>query len=184
MLNDVNIFVIDEEDISDDLDIAIRDGLVECFPPDVEYFSKQSFWHSRPKWRTLAKDHEGQIVGHVAMVVRDVLVGGKSAPVRVAGIQSVFVRSKMKGVGLSDKIMEKSMQRAYNDRIDTGLLFCIPKFEKTYSRMGWQKIDADVLMLDEQGSVIPIPGKNITMIYPLVKKDFPVGDINLAGLDW
>ena len=50
--------------------------------------------------------------------------------------------------------------------------------------MGWQKIDANVLMKDEQGNSVPIPGKNIAMIYPLKRKDFPSGDVDLDGLDW
>jgi len=36
MSGDIRIFFVDEKDIFDDLDIAIRDGLVECFPPDVD----------------------------------------------------------------------------------------------------------------------------------------------------
>ena len=184
MSDNIRIFVVDEKDISDDLDIAIRDSLVQCFPPDVEYFSKQSWWHSRPEWRTLAQDDKGQVVGHIAIVIRNVLVGKESEPVKVSGIQSVFVRPNLQGTGLSDKIMKQTMQVAYEQDIDAGFLFCVPKFEKTYSRMGWHKINADVLMHDEQGNVTPIPGKNIAMIYPLKRKDFPCGDVDLAGRDW
>lgn len=184
MADNINVLVIDEKDISDDLDIAIRHGLVECFPPDVEYFSKQSWWYSRPEWRVLATNNKGEIIGHIAVVIRDVLVGRDSEPVKVAGIQSVFVRPKLQGTGLSDKIMKKTMQVAYEQDIDAGFLFCVPKLEKIYCRMGWQKIDADVLMQDEQGNTVPIPGKNIVMIYPLKRKNFPPGDVDLAGLDW
>ena len=104
MTDGINEFVIDENDISDALDAAIRDGLIECFPPDVEYFTKQSWWHCKPQWRTLAQNDKGQIIGHIAVVIRDVLVGDESLPVKVAGIQSVFVCPKMQGTGLTDKI--------------------------------------------------------------------------------
>ena len=72
MIDNINVFVIKEKDISEKLDAAIRDGLIECFPPDEEYFSKQSFWHSRPAWRILAQDSTGKVVGHVAIVIRDI----------------------------------------------------------------------------------------------------------------
>lgn len=184
MTDSINECVIDEKDISNALDTVIRDGLVECFPHDVEYFSKQSWWHSRPQWRTLARNDKGQIIGHIAVVIRDVLVGDESLSIKVAGIQSVFVCPKMQGTGLSEKIMKKTMQTAYEQDIDTGLLHCVPKFEKTYRRMGWQKIDANVLMQDERGNTVPIPGKSIVMIYPLKRKDFPSGGVNLVGRDW
>ena len=82
------------------------------------------------------------------------------------------------------KIMKKTVQTASEQDIATGFLHCAPKFEKTYRRMGWQKIDANVLMQDERGNTVPIPCKNIVMIYPLKRKDFPAGDVNLAGRDW
>ena len=184
MLNDIKISVIDEKQISEDLDLAIRDGLVECFPPDVKCFSKQSWWHSRPQWRVLAQDKKGHIVGHIAIVVRNVLVGHKEATVKVAGIQSVFVCPEMQGTGLSDMIMKRAMQRADEQDIEAGFLFCVSRFEKTYSRMGWRKIDAGILMVNEQGQTVPILGKNIAMIYPLKRNDFPAGDVNLTGRDW
>ena len=112
------------------------------------------------------------------------MVGKESIPVKVAGIQSVFVHPGMQGTGLSDKIMEMSMKRADQQSLDAGFLFCVPELEKAYCRMGWQKINADVLMQDEQGNVVPIPGKNIAMIYPLKRKDFPAGNVDLAGQDW
>lgn len=184
MTDVVNEFVIDEKDISDALDTAIRDGLVECFPPDVEYFSKQSWWHSRPQWRTLAQNDKGQIIGHIAVVIREVMVGDESLPVKVAGIQSVFVCPKKQGTGLSDKIMQKTMRTAFEQDIAMGFLHCAPKFEKTYRRMGWQKIDANVLMQDERGNTVPLPGKSIAMIYPLKRKKILSGDVDLAGRDW
>ena len=184
MADAIKTFVVDEKDISDDLDIALRDGLVECFSLDVEYFSKQSWWHSRPQWRTLVQNDKGQVVGHIAIVVRDVAVGEDAESVKVAGIQSVFVRPQLQGTGLSDRIMKMSMLRADQQGLDAGFLFCIPELEKVYARMGWQKIDAEVLMQDEQDNTVPIPGKNIAMVYPLKRKDFPAGDVDLAGEDW
>jgi len=181
---DANLTVIDEQDISEELDIAIRDGLVECFPPDTEYFSRQSWWHSRPAWRVLAVGDDGKVIGHIAVVVRTVSVGPGRVPVRSAGIQSFFVRPEYRGKGLSDQMMAQAMAEAERRQLDAGLLFCVPKYEPVYRRMGWIRIDADVLMRDEEGKAVPIPGKSIAMVFPLNEKRFPTGAIDLKGPDW
>jgi GNAT superfamily N-acetyltransferase len=180
----VSLTVIDEKDISKELDIAIREGLVECFPPDTEYFSNQSWWHSRPAWRVIAVGDDGKVIGHIAVVVRTVSVGPGRVPVKSAGIQSVFVRLEHRGKGLSDKIMAQAMAEAERRQLDAGVLFCAPKYEHVYKRMGWIRINADVLMRKEQGRAVPIPGKNITMVFPLNEKEFPIGQIDLEGPDW
>jgi GNAT superfamily N-acetyltransferase len=181
---DANLTVIDERDISEELDIAIRDGLVECFPPDTEYFSRQSWWHTRPAWRVLAVGDDGQVIGHVAVVVRTVSVGPGRVPVRSAGIQSFFVRPEYRGRGLSDKIMAQAMAEAEQRQLDAGLLFCVPEYEPVYERMGWTRIDANFLMRNDEGKAVPIPGKNMAMVYPLNEKEFPIGEIDLEGPDW
>lgn len=186
---DANLTVIDEKDISEELDIAIREGLVECFPPDAEYFSRQSWWHARPAWRVLAVGDDGKVIGHIAVVVRTVSVGPGGVPVRSAGIQSVFVRPEHRGKGLSDQMMAQAIAEAKERQLDAGLLFCVPKYENVYRRMGWIKIDVRqtygrILMRNEEGKAMPIPGKNITMVYPLNVKRFPTGSIDLKGPDW
>jgi GNAT superfamily N-acetyltransferase len=181
---DANLTVIDEKDISEELDIAIREGLVECFRPDAEYFSRQSWWHSRPAWRVLAVGDGGKVIGHIAVVARTVSVGPGRVPVSSAGIQSVFVRPEYRGKGLSDQIMAQAMAEAERRQLDAGLLFCVPEYEPVYQRMGWVKIDANVLMRNEEGKAVPIPGKNITMVFPLNNKEFPIGKIDLEGPDW
>jgi hypothetical protein len=50
--------------------------------------------------------------------------------------------------------------------------------------MGWTRIDTDVLMRNKEGKAVPIPGKNIAMVYPLNEKEFPAGEIDLEGPDW
>ena len=77
-----------------------------------------------------------------------------------------------------------AMTEADGRGLDAGLLFCIDAVEAVYSRMGWQRIDSDVYLFDEGDGKMPIPSKNITMFYPLGKRQFPPGDIDLAGTDW
>jgi hypothetical protein len=50
--------------------------------------------------------------------------------------------------------------------------------------MGWDKLSTVVYRYDEKRGRIQIPAKNITMFFPLKVRQFPLGDIDLAGADW
>ena len=182
--NDLQLSIIREEDIPPDLDKAIRDLLVVCFPADREYYQRQSWWHCVPFYRVLGKDFRGSVVAHAAIVERTVNVGEDLSKVRVAGVQSFCVSQDHRGAGISNRIMSMAMEEASRLRFDAGLLFCTEELVAIYGRMGWRKLHSDVFMLDEEKGKVQIPAKNITMFYPLGKRQFPPGDIDLAGTDW
>ncbi len=182
--HDIRFSVINEDDISPDLDKAIRNLLVACFPADREYYGRQSWWHCVAAYRVLGRDISGSIVAHAAVVERTVNVGDDSSKVRVAGVQGFCVSQDCRGTGLSNRMMSTAMEEASGRRFDAGLLFCVDKVEAVYGRMGWRKLDSKVYMLDEEKGRTAIPAKNITMFYPIAKKQFPTGDIDLAGTDW
>ncbi len=181
---DINFSVVPEQEIHPDLDKAIRDILVACFPADREYYQRQSWWHCIPIYRVLGRDRSDSIVAHAGIVERTVNVGGDLSKVRVAGVQGFCVSPGYRGTGLSKRMMLRAMTEADERGFDAGLLFCIDAVKTVYSRMGWQRIDSDVYMLDDRKGKISIPSKNITMFYPLGKRQFPPGDIDLAGADW
>jgi GNAT superfamily N-acetyltransferase len=182
--NDISLCVVNEQDISVELDRSIRNTLVVCFPADRDYYSKQSWWYCIPIYRVLARDSKDVIVAHAAVVRRDVVVGESSLTVRVAGIQSFCILPNYRGTGLSDTMMSVVMQEAKRRSFNAGLLFCLPQLEPVYGRMGWSRLDAAVYMADDKENRKLIPAKNITMFYPLRIKQFPAGDIDLAGTDW
>ncbi|MCP4613282.1 MAG: GNAT family N-acetyltransferase [Planctomycetes bacterium] len=182
--NDISLFVIYEEDISPQQDRALREMLVVCFPPDIEYFRRQSFWHSPAVYRVIGKNDKGSIVAHTAIVEREVIVGPSSSKVRVAGIQSFCVLQDYRGMGLSNRMMSVVLEEGNKRGFDVGLLFCREQLEKVYSDMGWRKLDAAVYMNDDKNGKTLIPSRNMTMFYPLNSRQFPAGDIDLAGADW
>ena len=182
--HDTRFCVINEENISPDMDKAIRETLVVCFPSDREHFQRHSWWHCVPVFRVLGRDDRDSIVAHTAVVERSVTVGRNLSKVRVAGIQSFCVLPDYRGTGLSDRMMSITMEQANRRGFDTGLLFCLDRMETVYARMGWHKLDSEVYMRDDKEGKMPIPGKNITMFYPLGIRRFPPGDIDLAGTDW
>ena len=67
------------------------------------------------------------------------------------------------------------MKEASRCRFDAGLLFCTDEMEAIYGRMGWHKLNSDVFMLDKEKGKIKISTENITMFYPLGKRQFPPG---------
>ena len=176
--------VVQEADISRDLDAAIRACLVECFPDDKGAFTEQRWWHTRPAWTVIAEAPDAVVAGHLAMVERRVLVGPNGKPVDVAGVQSFAARAAWRATGLARRIMDMAVDEATRRGLDCGLLFCMPRLERLYTRMGWRKIDAAATMRDEQGRTRPIPGKNITMVRLLNVETFPQGDVDLGGADW
>jgi hypothetical protein len=182
--NDISLLIINEKDISPELDIAIREMLVVCFPADREYYQRQSWWHCVPIYRVLGKNAKGSIISHAAVVERTVLVGLQLTKVRVAGIQSFCVLQNYRSTGLSNKMVSIAMEEGGRRNFDAGLLFCRKPLEKIYSGMGWYKLNAAVYKEEEQKNKTLMSTSGITMFYPLTINQFPSGDIDLVGTDW
>ncbi|MCE5250277.1 GNAT family N-acetyltransferase [bacterium] len=181
----ITIKIIQNSAVSPDLDSLIRAGLVECYPKDSDHFSHQRAWHSEPSWIVCAFSPDGTVAAHVAIVEREVLVGGTKIPVRVAGPQGVFVRPPWRKMGLSNIIMETAREESCRQGLEAGLLFCRPELEtKVYGRMGWKKVNSAVFMSDDSGRTVPIDSKSIAMAIPIAIEQFPAGDIDLQGPDW
>ena len=179
------ISIIQNSDVSPELDSAIREGLAECYPEDRDFFSLCRSWHSEPEWIVYAFTSDGMVAGHTAIIERVVTVGQDTVPIKVAGIQSVFVRPPWRKTGLSGRIIEIVLKEARNRDLDAGLLFCLPVLgDKIYGDMGWRKLDAAVFMKDNSGGRVPLPSKNIAMTIPIIMGEFPTGDIDLCGHDW
>jgi predicted N-acetyltransferase YhbS len=178
----MQLSLIDESEMTAQLDQRIRDALCVCFPADREAFSQSRAWHgSAPAYSALLQDGD-QIVGHVGVVDRTISVGGTA--VRAAGVQNVFVLPNHRGKGLSARLMDDAMREAAVRRFSCGLLFCVPSLEPVYVRCGWRSLGFREVVRVENGRELPIPGKNITMFYPLHLVALPDGLIHLQGNDW
>ena len=183
--NDITIKIIKNREVSPDLDNDIREGLVECYPKDRELFSRQRAWHSTPEWIVCALTAEGKVAAYVAIVEREITVGEKSIPIKIAGPQGVFVRPPWRKTGLSDRIMETAMAEARSLGLDAGLLFSRKAVaDKVYSRMGWKEVKSNVLMEDSDRKKVSRPDHEVAMYLSLSVRQFPEGDINLNGPDF
>jgi hypothetical protein len=182
--NEITFAVYNNEDITENLDLMIRNILVECFPHNTDHYSHTRVWHSQPSWIVAGIAPDGTIASHCAIVERTISAGNPPLHINVAGIQGFSVSRKWRKKNVSDRMMEIAVSEAKHRELDTGLLFCLPVLKKLYGRMGWHAIDNPVFVRDEQGSILPLPEKNIAMIIPLNKNTFPDGGIDIMGQDW
>ena len=173
--------IIDEADVTAELDTEIRTMLFEAFPDGRVSFAQTRHWHgSAPEYNVLCRI-DGHIVGNTSIVVRDVVAGGQQ--VRIAGIQNLGVVPAQRGRNIGGAVLAVAMGEARRRGIPFGMLFCVPQLERFYGANGWRTIDLAVVM-QYQGQTCPIPGKNIGMVLKMTGRPFPAGDVDLRGADW
>jgi len=178
---DVRPKLVEEGDVTPDLDARIRELLCGSFPANAGVYSETRRWHGSAPAYSLYHEEGGRILAHVGMVVRDVRWGGRS--VRVAGIQNLSVHPSLRGEKLGHALVRAGMAEAARRGIPFGLLFCVPGLEAYYGAVGWARLDGPVTMVYE-GQTTPIPAKNIAMAVTLGDEPLPPGAIHLEGPDW
>jgi GNAT superfamily N-acetyltransferase len=179
---DFELETIDEADVGPELDEILRALLCECFPADMPAFARQRHWNGvAPEFTVLGRS-DGELAGQLAVVVREVLVGGHT--LRVAGVQSFAVRPRWRKSGLSGRLMARAMEKAAARGLPFGLLLCVPGLESFYARHGWRRTDRPVFCLDAQGQRVSLSPKNICMYRTLTGEPFPEGELDLCGRDW
>lgn len=172
----------DENDMPEDLDNDIREGLRKTFPEDDAYFAKQRGWKSSMPEYSIVAQGDDRLVGHAGVVKRDILAGNET--LTAGGIQNVFVIPEMKGSGLSGDLIRAATAEMARRGYDCGLLFCLPALEKVYAPMGWQHIAGRSIFIRQDGQRIPLVSDNIAMFFPLKTFTLPQGEIDLQGEDW
>jgi len=179
---ELNVDIIDEDKVTSDIDVAIRRLLCECFPADVDTFSVTRHWNGCAPAYSVVCTSGGVVLGHIGVVLREILCGG--VPMTVAGVGNVAVSPEKRGTGLSQRLESAAMQEAHRRRVSFAILFCVPQLERLYSSMGWTTHVASVVLQDAQGRPAAIPDKNIMMVKQLGPEPFPAGDVDLQGRDW
>ncbi len=173
---------IEEKEITPNVDAAIKHLLCECFPKDIGVFGKTRYWHGCAPQYSVVHMKDGNVLGHIGIVVREITCDGTS--VKVAGIQNMAVAVQMRGTGLSGMLISHAMDVAAAKDIKHGMLFCSYELERFYASQGWQARNARVNLTCGENTVADIE-KHIYMIKDLSSEIFPdCTVINLNGLDW
>ena len=178
----MQLILIEEADMWPQMDAEIRAGLCLCFPADADIYAHTRAWHGAvPAYSVLWED-AGRVAAHVGVVDRTITVSG--APLRVAGVESVFVRPERQGQGLSRPLLIAAMEEAARRAFDLGLLFCLPTLGGLYASCDWRTLAPRPIIRVEDGHELPLPAKNIALFHPLRVTVFPAGPIHLGGNDW
>lgn len=135
-------------------------------------------WRSKDLHFVLYDDQKP--VSHVGVLKHEISVGGDS--VTVGGIGGVVTVPEAQKKGVAQHLVEHAtsfLGRAW--AVDAGLLFCLPKMESYYARLGWQTLEAPVTIEQPAGRIIsPLP----VMILPIRMTRWPTGDVDLQSLPW
>lgn len=173
---------IDEPDMTQPLDEAIRRFLCVCFPNDAEAFSRSRHWHeSSPAYSLIHRDRNA-IVSHTGVVVREIKCA--DTLITVAGIENFCVAPKLRGTGLSRHLMAAALDETRRRGIEFGLLFCLPALERLHASLGWIVTDQPVTTTDRTGRPQSLPAGCIAMFIELSRRPFPIGPVDLQGADW
>lgn len=175
--------IINESQIDDELDTAIRKSLCICFPWHEHLYEDLRPWHGiAPLFTALIKKNN-EIIAHTAIV--DIQIKIDDRFFHVAGPQNVFVIPEYRKKGVSDIILQAAMKEAKKYDFDFGLLFTsyVPVL-KVYARNGWFEVENQEFYKIEDGRTVAFPPDKHKMFYPLKLKDFPKGTVRLTTNDW
>ena len=84
----------------------IADLLMRAFGPD---FDGRSYYKQRPHLRLVIRD-EGRIVGHMALVMRDIRLGERLCP--IAGLAEVATDPERRGAGIASALLPEAIRRS------------------------------------------------------------------------
>lgn len=177
-----DIRILNESDITADLDGRIRHTLSLCFPHRAEEF-KHRRWlnHNTPDFSVVI-DKYNTIAAHVAVIERMITVG--PCQLRVAGVGLVAVHPDHRRQGLTSRVIKLAMYEADRRGYDMGLLFCTKEIKPIYEKNGWKQIHHAHFVHVEHGHHKPFPDERLRLYFPLEIVEFPEGSVNLDGPKW
>ena len=174
--------IVEDSQIDQKLDAIIRKNLCICFPKDCDEFSRTRAYHGNVPLYTVFLNDGQTVRAYLAVVDRTILAGREQ--IHVAGVANVFVMPKYRGKGLSDVILKAAMEEAGRRGFDFGLLFARQTVKKVYARNEWLELKTQEFVTVKNGEEVQLSQEKSRMYYPLKKKEFPAGKVNLQGIDW
>lgn len=147
-----------------------------CFEGDP--YASEFEW-SQSEWSIVGR-LDGQVVSHVGLIQRGIMVGGISQ--RVGGVGGVMTLPGYRRRGLAAALMGQAESTLRDDfKVEFGVLVCSPEMVAYYRRCGWEYV-GDGLDCQSFGKDAHIPGP--VMILRLSSRAWPGGTIDLCGTPW
>ena len=176
------IEIVEEDDIQPDEDLQIRELLRLCFPDWSNIFQQHRTWHNTPPIFSVLVREQGQIIGHIAVVVRTITTTWNFR-YNVASIQGVCVAPDRRHVGLARLLLQEALHEAERRGFQFAILYCKEFLVSYYLSQGWKLSDDSVVMWNSRDLPISMRS-NCPMYYELGTVSFPEGPLDVHSPSW
>jgi predicted GNAT family N-acyltransferase len=180
--SEYKVRILNESNITPELDSSIKESLIICYPHRTEQFSHCRWLNNNTPDFTTILEHNGKVVAHIATIERMITVG--VAPVRVAAVGNVGVIPEHRGKRLCGMAIKAAMAEAKFRRYDAGLLFCQKHVARVYAHNGWIEMPDMPVTYLENNKPVQLQSDRFVMFYPLNLSEFPQGPADLNGPRW
>ncbi|UGA55966.1 GNAT family N-acetyltransferase [Vibrio sp. VB16] len=157
----MNIQYIADKDVTPVIDAQLRYILSTCFAEDAAIFSQQRFFNEMPPHRYFVLDNSENIVAHIAVHEKNVIIDDVELP--VAGIAEVCVLPRYRKQGLVHNMLDHIHKQLEKKGIHFSILFgdyCI------YNSNGYQDVTNLIIFLDGQWKPVKAMACGITSHWP------------------
>jgi predicted acetyltransferase len=131
-------------------------------------------------WGVLIFNSDEELIGHIGIFSRDAMWG--TCAVKVGGIGGVATREDCRRQGVASARMRcasREMRDAHS--VYFALLFCEQRHAPVYEKLGWQKFEGAVFVMQPQGRVRFDVTEPFILDVNLAPRN---GVIDLCGLPW
>ena len=174
--------IIEENVLHPEEDRQIRELLCLCFPDWIEIFRHHRIWHSTPPIYSILVREKGQIVGHIAIVVRTITTTWNFR-YNVASVQGVCVAPDKRRAGLARRMLQEALREADRRGFLFAILYCKEFLVPYYIAQGWKLADDSVIMWNSRDLPITMRS-NCPMYYELSNVPFPEGPLDVHSPSW
>lgn len=144
----MRLLVCDEGDLTEDERAACQALWDRVWPPDPGGASKHTV---RPTtflrallWDAVEAAGAPSLVGACALEDRTIVVAGE--PHRIAGLGGVAVEATCRGRDYGTRVVGAALAEARQRGFAYGVLFCLPDREPFYARMGWRRLEGELVV--------------------------------------
>jgi len=176
------IEIVEENDLQPDEDQQIRELLRLCFPDWSEIFRNHRTWHSTPPIYSVVVREAGQVIGHIAVVVRTITTTWNFR-YNVASIQGLCIAPDKRRTGLAGRLLQEALQEAAKRGFLFAILYCKEFLVPYYLSQGWKLADDSVVMWNSRDLPISMRS-NCPMYYELGGVPFPEGPLDVHSPSW
>lgn len=165
----MKIEYIADDRVTELIDLQLRHLLSLCFVKERERFSQQRYFLESPKHRYFVRDENDNIIAHVAVHEKSVLVGPQSYS--VAGIAEVCVHPNNRKKGLVGILLKRIHTDMTNEKMAFSILFgddCI------YHSSGYREVTN--LLMQTGRSWVPV-----NAMARGLKERWPESSVQLSG---